>query len=261
MPAQRLLLEELRDFAQACAVEAGAIALAHAGSKLERERKHDGSIVTIADREAETLLRRRIAERYPDDSVLGEEFGETQGKSDRRWIVDPIDGTFSYAHGVPLFGTLIGVEIGGEPAVGVIHMPALPETISAATGLGASLDGVRVRVSSVSPLHEALVLCGDLLGARNPEKARAMHAIAARAGAQRGWGDCYAYVLVASGRADVALDPVMSIWDCAALLPIIEEAGGKFSDWCGRRTIDGGDAIATNGLLFDEVMSLVRAPA
>jgi fructose-1,6-bisphosphatase/inositol monophosphatase family enzyme len=175
--------------------------------------------------------------------------------------VDPIDGTFSFARGVPLFGTLIGVEIQGQPVVGVIHMPALGETISAAATLGASLNGVRARVSSVRALGEALVLCGDFFGAAAPAKQRATQAIAARAASRRGWGDCYAYLLVATGRAEVALDHIMSLWDCAALLPIMEEAGGTFTDWRGQRTIDGGDAIATNGLLFDDVMSLVRAPA
>ena len=255
------ILEELREFAERLAKEAGSIALSHAGADIARERKRDGSTVTIADREAEQRLRQRIGERYPDDAVLGEEYGATTGRSGRRWIIDPIDGTFSYAHGVPLFGTLIGVEIDGDPAIGVIHMPALGETISAATTLGASLDGVRAKVSSVAALSDALVLCGDFLGARTRDKARATQAIAAHAGARRGWGDCYAYLLVASGRAEVALDHVMSIWDCAALLPIIEEAGGAFTDWRGRRTIDGGDAIATNGLLHEQILTLVRETA
>lgn len=261
MPLDRVVLEELREFAESLAREAGAVALSHVGTEVARERKQDGSIVTIADRTAEALLRRRIAERYPADGVVGEEFGEIAGRSERRWIVDPIDGTFSYARGVPLFGTLIGVEIEGEAAVGVIHMPALDETLCAASGLGAWLNGVRARVSDAAQLRDALVLCGDFPGAPTPEKARATEAIAARAGARRGWGDCYAYLLLASGRADVVLDPVMSIWDCAALLPIVEEAGGRFTDWRATRTIDGGDAIATNGKLFDEVMSLVRTPA
>jgi histidinol phosphatase-like enzyme (inositol monophosphatase family) len=261
MTHDRYLLEELREFAEWLAKEAGSIALSHAGAEIARERKLDGSIVTIADREAEQRLRQLIAHRYPDDAILGEEFGATPGRSGRRWIVDPIDGTFSYAHGVPLFGTLIGVEIDGDPAVGVIHMPALGETMSAATTLGASLNGVRARVSSVQALGDALVLCGDFLGAKTQDKARVTQAIAAQAGARRGWGDCSAYLLVASGRAEVALDHVMSIWDCAALLPIVEEAGGRFTDWRGRRTIDGGDAIASNAALHEQIMKLVDSTA
>jgi histidinol phosphatase-like enzyme (inositol monophosphatase family) len=255
-----VVLEELRDFAERLARDAGAIALSHFGTGVAGERKRDGTIVTIADRDAERVLRQRIAERYPGDEIVGEEFGVTRGHSGRRWIVDPIDGTFSFTRGVPLFGTLIGVEINGEPVVGVIHMPALEETISAAATLGAAHNGVRARVSTVNVLGDALVLCGDFFGTAEPDKARATQAIAARAGTRRGWGDCYAYVLVASGRAEIALDHFMSLWDCAALLPIMEEAGGTFTDWRGRRTIDGGDGISTNGLLLGDVMSLVRAP-
>jgi len=252
-------LEELLSFADRLARDAGEIALSYFGKHPRAERKGDGTIVTVADREAEQLMRRRIHETYPDDGVVGEEFGVHHGASGRRWILDPIDGTFSYVRGVPLFGTLVGVEIDGEPVAGVVRLPALGETTAAARGLGCRRDGVPARTSAVATLGDALVLCGDFYAARAHGFDTATDRIQAAARTRRGWGDCYAHLLVATGRAEVALDPIVSIWDCAALAPILEESGGTFTDWRGRRTIDGGNAISTNGRLFDDVMKIVRA--
>jgi len=251
-------IEEFLDFAITLAHEAGAIALSYFGRDIERERKLDGSVVTIADREAEELMRRRISEHYPDDGIVGEEYGVREGSSGRRWIIDPIDGTFSFTHGVPLFGVLVGVEIGMRPSVGVAYMPALQETVAAACGLGCQWNSVRASTSSIATLGDALVVCGDFYAHHAHGLGVAAERIQAAARARRGWGDCYAHILVATGRAEVALDPVMSIWDCAALAPILKEAGGTFTDFRGKPTIEGGNAISTNGPLFDDVMKLVR---
>jgi histidinol-phosphatase len=253
-------IEEILEFAIALARDAGAIAMSYFGKNVERERKQDGSVVTIADREAEQLMRRRIIERYPSDGIVGEEYGVASGTSGRRWIVDPIDGTFSFTHGVPLFGVLVGVEVDGKPTVGVAHMPALQEMVEAATGMGCRWNGVRAKVSEIEALGHALVVCGDFYANRAHGFGAAAERIQAAAKERRGWGDCYGHVLVATGRAEVALDPVMHIWDCAALAPILEEAGGTFTDWRGRSTIDAGNAISTNGALFREIMKLVQAP-
>ena len=226
--------------------------------KPETSTKADGSYVTIADRQAEEYLRRQIAERFPDDAVLGEEEGESQGKSGRRWIVDPIDGTFAFVHGVPFYGVLIALEIEEEMMVGVINIPALGEIVSAAKGVGCFFNGEPARVSTTSKLEDALLLCTDFSACERYGFGRAAELLQARAKTSRTWGDCYGYVLVATGRADVMLDPVMNLWDCAALLPIIEEAGGTFTDWRGVRTAAGGNSIATNGLLFDEVMRMIE---
>lgn len=254
-------LEELLNFAVELAREAGAIALSYFGKNPKSERKHDGTIVTVADREAEQLLRRRIQDRYPRDGVLGEEFGALEGSSGRRWIIDPIDGTFSFALGVPLFGVLVGLEIDSDPALGVAFLPALDELVAAARGLGCTRNGERVRTSATASLGDALIVCGDFYRAHRHGLGIAAQRLQERAKERRGWGDCYGHVLVATGRADVALDPIMSVWDCAALAPIVEEAGGTFTDWRGRRTIDGGNAISTNGILFDEVMNTIAAPS
>jgi histidinol phosphatase-like enzyme (inositol monophosphatase family) len=243
-------LNQLLEFAVDLARGAGEITLQYFRQKPETSTKSDGSYVTIADREAESYLRKRIAERFPDDGILGEEEGELQGTSGRRWILDPIDGTFAFVHGVPLYGVLVAVEIEGEMKVGVVNIPALGEIVSAAKGVGCFLNGELARVSNTAELQDALLLCTSFSGRASELQQKAK--------VSRTWGDCYGYVLVATGRADVMLDPVMNLWDCAPLLPIMEEAGGTFTDWRGVRTVDGGNAVATNGVLFEEVMSLIR---
>ena len=250
-------LSELLEFSVALARGAGEITLNYFRKQPETTTKADGSYVTIADREAEAYLRQQIAERFPDDGVLGEEEGERDGRSGRRWIVDPIDGTFSFVHGVPFYGVLVALEIESEVSVGVINIPALNEVVAAATGLGCFFNGEPARVSQTRSLREALLLATDFGSGELDGFAPAAERLQTRARSSRTWGDCYGYVLVATGRADVMLDPVRDVWDCAPLLPIIEEAGGTFTDWNGARTIRGGNSIATNGLLFDEVMSLV----
>jgi histidinol-phosphatase len=250
--------QRLMEFASEIAREAGEITLKYFRQDPETSHKADGSFVTIADREAEAFLRKSILQRFPDDGLLGEEEGETVGSSGRRWIIDPIDGTFSFVHGVPLYGVMIGVEIEGEPTVGVVNMPALNELVAAAAREGCFYNGKRCRVSATDKLSDSLLLGTNFLECKSQFGA-AGQVLQDTAKTSRTWGDCYGYVLLATGRADVMVDPVMNIWDCAALLPIVEEAGGTFTDWHGNRTITGGNAIATNGLLFDEVMSIVSA--
>jgi histidinol phosphatase-like enzyme (inositol monophosphatase family) len=257
MSADQSELEELRDFAVRLAREAGEITLKYFRQSPLTEKKADGSFVTVADREAESFLRRAISSRFPNDGILGEEAGEHQGSSGQRWIVDPIDGTFSFVHGVPLYGVLIALEIDGEPVVGVINIPALNEMVYAAHGLGCFSKGERMRVSSTATLAEALLLSTDFGVCAQFGFGAATEALQGRVKARRTWGDCYGHLLVATGRADVMLDPVMNAWDCAALAPIVEEAGGTFTDWQGKRTIKGGNAISTNGVLFDEVMKTI----
>ena len=249
---------ELIQFAVELARGAGDITLKYFRRTPETTTKTDGSYVTIADREAEAYIRRQIRERFPEDGILGEEEGESQGRSGRRWIIDPIDGTFSFVHGVPFYGVLIGVETDGEMSAGVINIPALGELVSAAKGLGCYLNGEPTQVSQTRRLEDALLLCTDFTTCERYGFGEAVKRLQSRARTSRTWGDCYGYVLVATGRADVMLDPVMNVWDCAALLPIMEEAGGTFTDWRGVGAVDAGNSIATNGLLFDEVMSLVK---
>jgi len=251
-------LNELLEFAVDLGRGAGEITLQYFRKKPETSKKADGSYVTIADRQAESYLRKRIAERFPEDGILGEEEGESQGTSGRRWILDPIDGTFAFVHGVPLYGVLIAVEIEGRMSVGVVNIPALGEIVSAAKGLGCFLNGEPARVSNTAELKDALLLSTSFVACARSGFGRVAELLQEKAKVSRTWGDCYGYVLVATGRADVMLDPVMNLWDCAPLLPIMEEAGGTFTDWRGVPTADGGNAIATNGRLFEEVMTVIR---
>lgn len=250
-------LDDYLAFAIQTAIDAGGIALAHYQTGVAVELKPDRSPVTLADRGAEQAIRQAIADRFPDHSVVGEEYGADGRASSFRWVVDPIDGTKSFVRGVPLFGTLIGLEIDGRVEVGVCHLPALGETVAAATGLGCTWNGRTARVSQTRTLEEATVLFSDsrMLGERLGDRRQAFERAT---GLLRTWGDCYGYCLVATGRADVMIDPAMNPWDCAALVPIVREAGGRFTDWAGVERIDGGDAVGTNGELHEAVLDLLR---
>lgn len=251
-------LKSLMDFALRVAREAGEIANQYFKGSFLTERKADQSFVTIADREIEKHLRNAIAGAFPGDGLLGEEEGERAGTTNRRWIIDPIDGTYSFVHGVPLFAVLIGLEVAGQPVLGVVNFPALNELIYAATGLGCFWNGEPARVSRTESLSEALLLSTDFGTCERYGFGRAADHLQQRVSARRTWGDAYGHALVATGRADIMLDPVMNVWDCAALLPILQEAGGRFTDWNGEPTIHGGNAISTNGALFEEVMNAIR---
>ncbi|MBA2645904.1 MAG: histidinol-phosphatase [Pyrinomonadaceae bacterium] len=249
--------QALLDFAVDLARGAGEITLHYFRRGVEADRKADGSFVTVADREAERYLRSALEKSFPDDAILGEEEGERAGSSGRRWIIDPIDGTYSFVHGVPLYGVLIGLEIDDQPSLGIVNIPALGDLVYAARGAGCFWNGERTFTSQTSTLDDALLLATDFGTCANYGFGEAAVGLQERVRARRTWGDCYGHVLVATGRADVMLDPVMNVWDCAALLPVIEEAGGTFTDWRGHRTIYGGNAISTNGILLDEVMSII----
>jgi histidinol-phosphatase len=251
------------ELALSAAHEAGRLTLGYFQSDdLAVELKQDASPVTIADRQAEQLLRQRIADQFPTDGVLGEEFPETPGASGYRWILDPIDGTKSFIRGVPLYGTMVGIEHGRESVVGVVFIPALGECVYAAKGQGAwyqrgAQAPRRARVSARRRLADALLCTSDT---RFPTPAReaAYDRLQRSVLVSRTWGDCYGYLLVATGRADVMLDPVMNVWDAAALQPILLEAGGTFTDWQGQPTIYTGDGIATNAHVLEEVLAVTR---
>jgi histidinol-phosphatase len=255
------------EFAVRAARRAGAITREYFQTELSVEMKGDGSPITIADRRAEQELRELLRAAYPNDAVLGEEFGETPGTSGWRWILDPIDGTQSFVHGVPLWGVLIGGEDRSEAVLGVAYLPALDELVYAARGQGcwwrpaghpAGAPPRRAQVSSVARLAEGLLLTTSLDYFYQAGKAAVLDRLIG-AGKTRGWGDCYAHVLVATGRAEAAVEPVMSIWDSAPFLPILREAGGTFTDWEGTPTIAADNVISTNGRVYAEVLRLLQA--
>lgn len=259
MSAPNPPLRDLLDVAIDVARRGGRHALSYFNRGATVEWKADQTPVTVADREAESLMRETIGRTFPDHTILGEEQGETPGSAPYRWILDPIDGTRTFVRGVPLFGTLVAVEGLEGPTVGVIYLPALDEMIAAARGEGCTWNGRPCRVSATDRLEDALLTLTDDRVAR--ATGRGYQELALGTQLVRTWGDCYAYALVATGRAEVALDVGMRIWDCAALLPIIEEAGGRFTDWRGHRSIETGDVVATNGALHDEVLARLGTSA
>ena len=218
------------------------------------ERKSDGTDVSEADRGAERVAREWIESHFPDDGIMGEELGETKKGARRRWLVDPIDGTAAFVRRVPLWGSLIAVLEGETVLAGAIYCPVVEEMVVAETGAGCWWNGRRARVSDVDRLDQAVVLTTtDRVGQLNPSLMSRWQAFKEKARFSRGWGDCYGYLLVATGRADVMMDPVVSPWDAAALLPVIGEAGGVFTDWSGRVTAFGGNTLATNAALAQAV--------
>jgi histidinol phosphatase-like enzyme (inositol monophosphatase family) len=245
--------------------EAGALILRsfHARS-FEIDTKRDGSEVTTADREAEQRLRALIAAAFPGDGVLGEEFGATPSSSGWRWVLDPIDGTTSFVHGVPLFGTLIACERDGSTRAGVIHMPALAETVYASAGAGAwhvaaGAETPRpARVSRVGSIADAMACTTSYIYFRRARAEGAMLPLLERFGNSRGWSDCYAHVLCATGRIDAVVEPVLHPWDIAPMQVIYAEAGGRTSDWAGRPGAYNANGVATNGLIHDELLALLR---
>ena len=229
--------------------------------------KDDRSPVTEADRAAEAQLRSHLLATFPQDAFLGEETGVSAGTSGFEWVVDPIDGTKSFIRGVPLYAMLVGCRHEGRGVLGVIAIPALDELVYAGAGGGAwhvvgGAEPVKARVSRRNRLAESLLCTSDFTsfrrrsdgGTRGQEARRRVEEACLL---NRTWGDGYGYLLVATGRAEVMIDPIMNAWDAAAVEPVVTEAGGRFSDWDGRPRIDSGDGVATNGLVHEELLRLI----
>jgi len=263
--------DEILEFALELSREAGKFILPR-WKNVRVDYKADGSEVTEADRGAEQLLRRRIAERYPDHAILGEEFGgELRPDAEHLWLLDPVDGTASFAIGLPLFGTLIGYMRRSEPCVGVIGLHALGETIYAATGLGCRhrRDGqdhpVRLRTSAVTELREAVVVATGLeytdMDPHGRKPSVRLSDLYRGAKRFRWSGDCVNYALLCQGRVDVALDPRMNPWDIAALAPCVREAGGVLSSLDGQEegVVWRSDLVASaNAALHAKVVRMLR---
>jgi histidinol-phosphatase len=222
------------------------------------ETKPDLTPVTEADRAVEQAVRHRLAERRPDDAVIGEEFGDGLALgSVRRWIIDPIDGTKSYVRGMPTWSTLIALSVAREVTVGVVSAPAAGRRWWASRGAGAFADGQPIRVSSIASLEDSQLAWGGIEDWDAVGRLDALVALGRRCWRTRGVGDAWQYMLVAEGAAEIAIDPSVSIWDLAAVAVVVEEAGGRFTDLTGAPGADGGDGIATNGLVHDAALAIV----
>ncbi len=238
----------------------GAVAARYFRTSLAVDRKEDGSPVSAADREAETVARRWIGARFPGDGISGEEFGITAGDAPRRWVIDPIDGTISFLAGVPLYSTLIAVAEGEEVLAGAICCPSLNELAVAARGEGCWWNGDRCQVSAVDALAGALVLTTDPAFRAAPACRPGWERLSQGSRDARTWGDGFGYLMVATGRAEVMVDGVAHPWDVAAPRVVVEEAGGVFTDWAGCAQRPGASGVATNSRLGEEVRRVLAGP-
>jgi len=245
------------ELAVEAARQAGRLAMRYFDTDLTVEWKQDSSPVTVADREAEALLRRQLLGAFPNDGFLGEESGDTPGVSGFRWIIDPIDGTRSFVRGIPIWATLVGLEYEGDQIAGIAHVPALGQTYRALRGDGAYRDERRIQVSTISSFAHAQLFYSSLswfikAGCREP-----FLDLVGRTHRQRGFGDFYGFVLVAQGSGEIMVEHGVHAWDVAALKVIIEEAGGRFSNWDGGTSIHRPDVVVSNGKLHDETLRIL----
>jgi histidinol-phosphatase len=249
------------DRALAAAVEAaraaGAIALRYYHGGFDVTIKPDQTPVTQADREAEQAIVAIVGRAFPDVGVLGEEFG-AQGSRERRFIIDPIDGTKNFVRGIPIWATLIALEDAGEIVAGVIHNPVTGDMYTARRGGGAHHNGEAIRVSTASSLNQAYLIHAGLNILRRGASWDGFLRLVDATDRQRGFGDYLGYPLVAAGKAEIYLEADLKPWDLAPCKIVVEEAGGRFTDFDGRPTIYTGTALATNGSLHDVVLSLLR---
>lgn len=250
-------LSDYLEFMKESAYLAGRLTLGYFNTNISIDYKEDDTPVTIADRKAEQLIRNRIENFYPGHAIIGEEFGEMENKSaEFRWFVDPIDGTKSFINGVPLYSVLIGLEIAGVVQAGVAYFPALDEMLAAATSLGCWWNGRRAQVSNVPSLDRATVVFSSASNFDKYNRSEEWKQVKRTTYFQTGWGDAYGYLLVATGRVEIMLDPIMNVWDCAPFPPILREAGGYFGDWQGKTTIYGKEAMATTKTLLPAVLDI-----
>jgi histidinol-phosphatase len=246
------------DAAIDAATKAGQLALRYFDNDVTVEWKKDDSPVTIADRDAERLLRETLLGNFPLDGFLGEESGDQPGTSGYRWIVDPVDGTRSFFRGIPVWATLVGLEYHGEQIAGVVVAPALGHTFRALRGDGAYRDDRRIRVSGIADLTQATLFYTNLKWFERAGKSEDFLRLAGRTQNHRGYGDFWGHMLVAQGSGEMMVEQGVHVWDVAALQPIIEEAGGRFSNWDGAADIHRPDVVVSNGKLHDEVLKVLR---
>ncbi|HEY2988756.1 MAG TPA: histidinol-phosphatase [Candidatus Binatia bacterium] len=252
-------LKEFTELARALAQKSGEMIKPYfAGGAIAVETKKDRTIVTQADRDAEAVMREMIRKAYPRHGILGEEFGAENAAAEFVWTLDPIDGTVSFARGCPLFGTLIGLLHAGKPILGVIHNPALGQ-LCIGNNAEAMLNGRAVRVGEVREISDAMLLTTDVAAVAAHENKAGFDRLLARTCLWRTWGDCYGYLLVACGGADIMLDPMMNPWDVVPLVPIVRGAGGVITTWSGADAAQGGSCVAANKVLHPRVIETLNS--
>ncbi len=246
------------ELAMEAARKAGELARGFYETTFDVEKKADNSPVTIADKRAEQLIRQLVAQHFPDDGFLGEEFGDQPGGSGFRWVIDPIDGTRSFVRHIPIWATLIGLEYRGEQIGGIAYIPVFDQMYRALRGDGAYVGDRRIQVSKEDKLSESLMCYSSIRWFQSAGREKTFLELVSKTQRQRGFGDFYGFVLVAEGAADLMLEHGVHEWDVAALKAIVEEAGGTFTDWKGTPTTATPDVLATNGKLHAATLAILN---
>lgn len=255
-----LSLEALTPFLRELAHASGEVVLRHfAAPDLTVHAKPDATPVTAADREAEGVLRRQIEARFPGHGILGEEYGEDRPGAEFVWVLDPIDGTRAFVAGCPLFGTLVALLHGERPVLGVIHLP-VPGRLFLGDGRRTVCNDRPVRVRTGVPLERAMVLLTDPLPPARHQPGDGLRRLLGKCGEVRTWGDCFGYTLVAAGNAQCMLDPIMNPWDIAALVPVIQGAGGVITDWQGQAPWPARSTVAAPPDLHPHIIAILNGP-
>jgi histidinol phosphatase-like enzyme (inositol monophosphatase family) len=251
-------LNEYKLFAQNLAQESGKIIKSYFRAEISVDTKSDMSPVTIADKKAEELMRASIIKNYPQHGIIGEEFGNYNESAEYQWILDPIDGTKSFICGALSFGTLIALTLKGQPVLGVINQPVLNEYLIGDNN-SAELNGNQVNVRKKYALSEAVLLTTDHLNIQKYQNINKFNELIKRVKLYRNWGDCYGYYLVATGFADIMIDPIMSVWDSMALIPIIKGAGGTITDYHDNDPVAGHSIIAAGSSeIHKEIINILN---
>jgi histidinol-phosphatase len=246
------------DAALIAAEQAGTFALQYFDRDIAIEWKADDSPVTIADRGAEDLLRKTLVGKFPNDGFLGEEFGDTPGSSGYRWIIDPIDGTRSFVRAIPIWACMIGLEFKGELIAGVVALPAMKLIYRALRGDGAYRDDRRIRVSDIATLDKSHVYYSSISWFTKAGADKQFLNLVSQTERQRGFGDFYGFMMVAQGSGEIMIEHGVHAWDLAALVPIVEEAGGKLTAWDGKLDIEKPDVLASNGLMHETALRIIN---
>jgi myo-inositol-1(or 4)-monophosphatase len=254
---ETLELKEYKEFSKLLALKSASVIKKYFRTKVTIERKDDDSPVTIADKRAEEIMREMIKKEFPDHGILGEEFGEDNPAAEYKWILDPIDGTKSFICGAQSFGTLIALLKNGKPVLGVINQPILNQFLIG-DGISAELNGVPAKVRECEKLEDAVLLTTDHFSVGNYQDQKKFDTLVKKCFLYRNWGDAYGYYLVATGYADIMIDPIMSEWDKLALIPIIEGAGGKITNYSGGSPLEEESIIATSSGVHEKVIELLK---
>jgi histidinol phosphatase-like enzyme (inositol monophosphatase family) len=250
-------LKTFKSFSKLLAEKSGEIIGNYFRKRIVIDSKHDQSPVTIADKKSEEIMRELIMKEFPEHGIIGEEFGKHNENAEYQWILDPIDGTKSFICGAVTFGTLIALAKNGEPIIGVINQPILNEFLIGDNS-SAELNGIKVSVRNCGNLTDAVLLTTDHLNIKRYQNIKKFEDLLTKIKLYRNWGDCYGYYLVATGFADVMIDPVMSIWDTMALIPVVKGAGGTITDYHGNDPVKGNSIIASSPGIHSAIIKLLN---